>query len=83
MYDFWYNFIKKKYGDAAELQLTDTDSLLFYCETEDIYQDISSSRDLFDTSDYPEEHPLYSNRNKKVLGKMKDETKGIIKKKIL
>ena len=31
----------------------------------------------FDTSDYPADHFLYSEANKKVLGKMKDETVGI------
>ena len=29
--------------------------------------------ELYDTSDYPPEHPLHSIANKKVLGKMKDE----------
>ena len=33
-------------------------------------------KDLYDTSDYPKEHPLHSNTNKKVLGKMKDECAG-------
>jgi hypothetical protein len=32
---------------------------------------------LFDTSEYDPDHPLYSTENKKVLGKMKDETHGI------
>lgn len=77
MYDFWYNYIKKRYGNTSQLQMTDTDSLLFYCETEDIYQDMHSSMDMFDTSDYPKDHPLHSDRNKKALGKMKDETNGI------
>ena len=31
----------------------------------------------FDTSDYDPSHFLYSNANKKVLGKMKDETAGV------
>jgi len=31
---------------------------------------------LYDTSDYPKEHPLHSDTNKKVLGKMKDECAG-------
>ena len=31
---------------------------------------------LYDTSNYPKEHPLYDVRNKKVLGKMKDECGG-------
>ena len=41
-----------------------------------IYKDIETNKDLYDTSDYPKEHPLYSNVNKKVLGKMKDECNG-------
>ena len=32
--------------------------------------------DLYDTSDYPKDRPLYSDKNKKVLGKMKDECAG-------
>ena len=31
---------------------------------------------LYDTSDYPREHPLHSTANKKVLGKMTDECSG-------
>ena len=32
---------------------------------------------LFDFSDFPRYHPLYSTENKKVIGKFKDETHGI------
>ncbi|XP_053380054.1 uncharacterized protein LOC123531918 [Mercenaria mercenaria] len=77
MYDFWYNYIKQKYKDSAQLQMTDTDSVLYSCETEDIYEDMKASLDYFDTSDYPKEHFLHSDQNKKVLGKMKDETNGM------
>ena len=76
MYDFWYNYIKETYKDTAQLQMTDTDSLLFSCETKDIYEDMKASIDYFDTSDYPPEHFLQSNLNNKVLGKMKDVTIG-------
>ena len=31
---------------------------------------------MYDTSNYPQDHPLYSGTNKKVLGKMKDECGG-------
>jgi len=37
---------------------------------------MKSNKNLYDTSDFPKEHPLYSDANKKVLGKMKDECNG-------
>ena len=45
-------------------------------ETEDVVKDKAAERDLYDTSNYPKDHPLYSEVNKKVLGKMKDECAG-------
>jgi len=55
---------------------TDTNSLLLEIKTNEIYKDIESNKNLYDTSDYPKEHPLYSNANKQVLDKMKDEPAG-------
>ena len=77
MYDFFYNHLKKQYGEKCELLYTDTDSLLLKIETEDVYKDIKANENFYDTSDYPKEHPLHSTVNKKVLGKMKDECEGI------
>lgn len=77
MYDFNYNKIKEKYGAKAKLLFTDTDSLCYSFETDDIYQDMIKDKDWFDTSDYDPEHPLHSTLNKKVLVKMKDETNGV------
>ena len=31
----------------------------------------------YDTSDFPKHHPLHSQKNKKVIGKMKDECAGV------
>ena len=76
MYDFYYNQMKAQYGDLVELLYTDTDSLLREIQTEDVYSDMSEHQSLYDTSDYPEDHPLHSKVNKKVLGKMKDECAG-------
>jgi hypothetical protein len=73
MYDFSYNKVKNKNGDRATLLYTDTDSLLMHIETEDIYTDITADPNEYDTSDYPDDHPLHSTRNKNVLGKMKDK----------
>ena len=77
MYDFHYGYIKKKYGSDAELCFTDTDSLLYDIKCKDIYKDMQEDNDMFDFSDYPHDHPLFNATNKKVLGKMKDETAGV------
>ena len=77
MYDFHYSYIKHKYGSQAKLLFTDTDSLCYEIQTNDIYQDMSSDAQHFDTSDYHKDHPLYSTTNKKVLGKLKDECAGV------
>ena len=76
MYDFYYNNVKKRYGDSADLLYTDTDSLLLEITTPNVYTDIREDIDAYDTSDYPQDHPLHSMKNKKVLGKMKDECAG-------
>ena len=79
MYDFHYNYIKRKYGGKATLLFTDTDSLMYEIETKDFYKDISADvRRRFDTSDYPPDHPsgIPSGFNKKVLGQFKDEAAG-------
>ena len=34
MDEFWYDYIKLKYGDKARLCYTDPDSLIIYVETE-------------------------------------------------
>ena len=76
MYDFHYNYIKPKYGDKAILGFTDTDSLLYRINTEDIYEDLYIDKDLFDNSDYPKSSKFFFSENKKVIGKFKDEAAG-------
>ncbi|MEW8615604.1 MAG: hypothetical protein AB2610_20805, partial [Candidatus Thiodiazotropha sp.] len=74
--NFYYNQLKAQYGESCQLLYTDTDSLLLQIQTEDVYQDMAKHPDLYDTSDYPQDHPLCSSANKKVLGKFKDECTG-------
>ena len=79
MFNFHYNYIRKKYNDAAELMFTDTDSLLYLIHTDDFYRDISHDIETkFDTSDYPPNHPsgIKTGVNKKVIGMFKDEVAG-------
>ena len=77
MYDFHYNYISPKYGNEAKLLFTDTDSLCYLFRTDDIYKDMTKDGHLYDFSDYPKVSGMFSEVNKKVLGKMKDETAGV------
>ena len=77
MYKFHYNHIKKKYGDKSKLLFTDTDSLTYEIEAEDVYKDFWFTRNKFDNSEYPESSPYFDETNKKVIGKFKDEANGV------
>ena len=72
MYDFYYNHLEPKYGSNCQLLYTDTDSLLLNIKAKDVCKDMGENLDYYDTSDFPKDHPLHSQMNKKVLGKMKD-----------
>ena len=78
LYDFYYNHLEPKYGSNCQFLYTDTDSLLLEIKTEDVYKDMGEDLDLYNTSDFPKDHPLHSQKNKKVLGKMKDECAGAV-----
>ena len=36
MYEFWYDYVKPKYGGKAKLDYMDTDSFIAYIKTDDI-----------------------------------------------
>ena len=73
MYEFWYDNVKKKYGDMVKLCYMDTDSLIMNIKTKDFYKNIE---ERFDTSNYDVDRPLPKGKNKKVIGLMKDELGG-------
>ena len=53
MYEFWYDYIKPKYGDNTRLCYMDTDSFIMHIKTEDFYKDIALHGDRwFYTSNY-------------------------------
>ena len=79
MYEFWYDYMKPKYGDNIKLCYVDTDSFIMHIKTEDFYRDIASDVEKrFDTSNYECDRPLPTGKNKKVIGLMKDELGGKI-----
>ena len=77
MYDFHYNYIKKKYNNRARLLFTDMDSLTYEIEAEDVYKDFWNDKEMFDNSNYPENSQYYCKANRKVIRKFKDEACGI------
>ena len=75
MYEFWYDYIKPKYGDNARLCYMDTDSFVMHIKIEDIYKDIADDvKRWFDISNYDEadKRTLPTGENKKVIGMFKD-----------
>eukprot|EP01051_Picozoa_sp_SAG22_P002164 SAG22_NODE_95_length_20791_cov_40.318514_4_plen_169_part_00 len=74
------DYIKNKYGDRAQLLMTDTDSLMYHIKTEDFYEDMKKDSHLYDMSNFDCDltKQFKDNTNKKVLGKMKDEGDGMV-----
>ena len=62
----------------------DTDSLIVYIKTDDIYKDNAENVETrFDTSNYELDRQLTNGKNEKVIGLMKDELGGTIMKKFV
>ena len=81
MYGFWYNHIKPKYGDRANICYMNTDSFIIHIITEDfsedIFDDVERWFDAFNY-DYNDKRSLPIGKNKKLIGLFKDELGGKI-----
>ena len=83
MYEFWYYYIKLKFGDRTKLCYMGTDSFAIHIATEDFYKDIAIDVEIrFHTSNYNEndERPLPIGKNRKIRDLFKDELGGNIMK---
>ena len=50
MHEFWYDYVKPKYGEKEKLCDMDKDSFIVYIKTDDIYKDIAEDIETrFDT----------------------------------
>lgn len=75
MYDFHYNFMLKQFPRKdVDILMTDTDSLFYQIRNHEINDVFAKHKDLFDFGNYDKKHPLYDNKNDKVIGKMKNES---------
>ena len=66
MYEFWYDYVKQKYGEKVKLCYMDTDSFMVYIRTDDIYKDIAEDVETrFDITNYELDWPLPKGKNEK------------------
>ena len=79
MYEFWYDYMKPKYGNRVKLCYMDTNSFVMNIKTNDFYKDIANDVEKrFDASNYECNRPSPTGKNKKVIELMKDELGGKI-----
>ena len=64
MQDFYYNYINNIDDDKAKHLLTSTDSLMHKIEVENIYEDFSKDKELFEFSNFSKDSKYYNNANK-------------------
>ena len=77
MYETYYDKLQPYFGqENIQLHYIDTDAFVLSLKTQDIIKDLKNLEDIFDFSnlDKNHEHELFSERNKKVIGKFKIET---------
>ena len=76
MYEFWYDYLKPKYGETVKLCYMDTDSFTVHVKADDIYKDIAKDVEKDLTLQFMKERLLPKGKNKNVIGLMKDELRG-------
>ena len=75
MCEFWYDYVKLKHHEKANLRYTDTDSFIVYLTKDDIYKEdvIVNVETRLDTLDYELDKPLPKWKNIKEVRLMKYE----------
>ena len=75
MYETYYDTLQPYFGqDNLQLHYVDTDGMFLSIKTKDIIKDSKNLEDIYDFSNLDKNHELYSEKNKKVIGKFKTET---------
>ena len=75
MYSTYYDILQPYFGiENIQLHYIDTDSFVLSLNTKSIIQDLHNMKEYFDFSNLNKNHELFSNINKKLLGKFKIET---------
>ena len=65
-YEFWYNYVKSKYGENIKHCYMDEDSYIVRVKIDDVYKDISENIETrFDSSNFEVYRSLPERKNKK------------------
>ena len=78
LYEFHYEYMIPLYRDKCKIMYTDTDSLIYLLECENVYENIKRDIARFDTNDYERNAYDVPRVNNKIPGLMKDENDGVI-----
>ena len=74
IYETYYDKLKPYFGhENIQLHYMDTDSFVLSVNTKAIIKDLKNLEDIFDFSNLDENHELFSNKNKEVIGKFTNE----------
>ena len=75
MYETYYDKLQPYFGqENIQCHYFDTDAFVLSLNTKDIIKNLKNLEDIFDFSNLDKSHELFSNKNKKVIGKFKIET---------
>ena len=75
MYEIFYDKIQPCFGQKKlQLNYIDTDGMILSRKTQKIIKDLKILKDVFDFGDLNENHEIFSNKNRKVIGKFEIET---------
>ena len=75
MYETYYDTIQPYFRqENLQLHYIDTDGMILSMNTKDIINDLKNLEEIFVFSNLDEDHELFSEKNKKVIGKFKTET---------
>ena len=73
MYETYYHKLLPFFGQKKlQLHYMDTDSFMLSVKTKGNIKEIKNLEDIFDFSNLDENHELFSNKNKKLIGFLKN-----------
>ena len=80
MYERYYDKLQPYFGqENIQLHYMETDSFVISVKAKDFIKDLKNLEDIFDFSNLNENHELFSDKNKRDIGKFKIETPKTIK----